>query len=112
MIWLDDPYYYLYFGSAPRPPSYFTLERDEPEVGRVIRFDSLSKVLSAGMRIGFLSAPQAITDAVLLHVRAAIDNLVFDYSVANAMFRCFPYTDHGFESASTDVHAGAVPAPP
>ena len=38
-------------------------------MGRVIRFDSLSKVLSAGMRIGFLSAPQAIVDAVLLHVR-------------------------------------------
>lgn len=65
---LDDPYYYLYFGSAPRPPSYFTLERDQPEVGRVIRFDSLSKVLSAGMRIGFLSAPQVVVDAVLLHV--------------------------------------------
>ncbi|KAM5532604.1 hypothetical protein V8D89_013730 [Ganoderma adspersum] len=67
LILEDDPYYYLYFGSAPRPPSYFTLERDQPEVGRVIRFDSLSKVLSAGMRIGFLSAPQAITNAVLLH---------------------------------------------
>ncbi|KAI1796868.1 PLP-dependent transferase [Ganoderma leucocontextum] len=67
LILEDDPYYYLYFGSALRPPSYFTLERDQPEVGRVIRFDSLSKVLSAGMRIGFLSAPQAIIDAVLLH---------------------------------------------
>ncbi|PIL35518.1 hypothetical protein GSI_02246 [Ganoderma sinense ZZ0214-1] len=67
LILEDDPYYYLYFGSAPRPPSYFTLERDQPEVGRVIRFDSLSKVLSAGMRIGFLSAPQVIVDAVCLH---------------------------------------------
>ena len=68
-IYIDDPYYYLYFGSAPRPPSYFTLERDQPEVGRVIRFDSLSKVLSSGMRIGFISAPQPIIDAVVLHVR-------------------------------------------
>ncbi|KAI9066219.1 PLP-dependent transferase [Trametes sanguinea] len=67
LILEDDPYYYLYFGDAPRPPSYFTLERDQPEVGRVIRFDSLSKVLSSGMRIGFLSAPNVITDAVVLH---------------------------------------------
>ncbi|KAI0649056.1 PLP-dependent transferase [Trametes meyenii] len=67
LILEDDPYYYLYFGDAPRPPSYFTLERDQPEVGRVIRFDSLSKVLSSGMRIGFLSAPQVIVDAVVLH---------------------------------------------
>ncbi|KAH9945140.1 PLP-dependent transferase [Epithele typhae] len=67
LIFEDDPYYYLYFGSAPRPPSYFALEVDQPEVGRVVRLDSLSKVLSAGMRIGFLSAPQVISDAVLLH---------------------------------------------
>ncbi|TFK92678.1 PLP-dependent transferase [Polyporus arcularius HHB13444] len=67
LILEDDPYYYLYFGDAPRPPSYFELERDQPEVGRVIRFDSLSKVLSSGMRIGFISAPQPIIDAVVLH---------------------------------------------
>ncbi|KAI8969505.1 PLP-dependent transferase [Trametes punicea] len=67
LILEDDPYYYLYFGDAPRPPSYFTLERDQPEVGRVVRFDSLSKVLSSGMRIGFISAPQVILDAVILH---------------------------------------------
>ena len=71
----DDPYYYLYFGDAPRPPSYFMLERDQPEVGRVIRFDSLSKVLSSGMRIGFLSAPQPILDAVILHVRHPVLSL-------------------------------------
>lgn len=34
-----------------------------------MRFDSLSKVLSSGMRIGFISAPQCIIDAVILHVR-------------------------------------------
>ncbi|KAI0749805.1 PLP-dependent transferase [Daedaleopsis nitida] len=67
LILEDDPYYYLYFGSAPRPPSYFALEREQPAVGRVIRFDSLSKVLSSGMRVGFLSAPQVIVDAVVMH---------------------------------------------
>lgn len=65
----DDPYYYLYYGKAARPPSYFTLERTElPEVGRVIRFDSTSKILSGGIRLGFISAPRAIVDAIDLHV--------------------------------------------
>lgn len=64
----DDPYYFLYYGKAARPPSYFNLELDEPEVGRVIRFDSLSKILSAGIRIGFTSGPEALVTAMNLHV--------------------------------------------
>ena len=43
--------------------------------GRVVRFDSLSKVLSSGMRIGFISAPQPIIDAVVLHVRPCQDSV-------------------------------------
>lgn len=66
---LDDPYYYLYYGDAPRPPSYFTLELEELEVGRVLRFDSFSKILSAGIRIGFVSGPEPLVLAMDLHVR-------------------------------------------
>lgn len=65
----DDPYYYLYYGKAERPPSYFSLELELGEVGRVLRFDSLSKVLSAGIRIGFSTGPKAILDVIDLHVR-------------------------------------------
>ena len=68
----DDPYFYLYYGDSPRYPSYFSLEREEPEVGRVLRFDSLSKVLSAGMRIGFVSGPIALLDAIDRHVSPLI----------------------------------------
>ncbi|KAJ4470463.1 PLP-dependent transferase [Lentinula aciculospora] len=70
----DDPYYYLYYGGAARPASYFALELTEPcgeeagetyaEVGRVLRFDSLSKVLSAGLRIGFATGPEEILNRV------------------------------------------------
>ena len=66
---LDDPYFYLYYGDAPRVPSYFALERKLSAVGRVLRFDSLSKILSSGMRIGFVSGPEAILDAMDVHVR-------------------------------------------
>jgi tryptophan aminotransferase len=65
----DDPYHYLYYGSTPRPPSYFALEKDQPAVGRVVRFDSLSKVLSSGLRLGFASGPALIIKAMNDHVR-------------------------------------------
>ncbi|KAL1949549.1 hypothetical protein VTO73DRAFT_8430 [Trametes versicolor] len=71
LILEDDPYYYLYFGSAPRPPSYFSLELEQPEVGRVIRFDSLSKILSSGIRIGFMCGPDALMTVVDMHTAVA-----------------------------------------
>ncbi|PPQ63942.1 hypothetical protein CVT24_009117 [Panaeolus cyanescens] len=64
LILEDDPYYYLYYGTAHRPPSYFHLELEEPEVGRVLRFDSLSKILSAGIRIGFATGPEVLLNAI------------------------------------------------
>jgi tryptophan aminotransferase len=68
----DDPYFYLYFGSAERSPSYFALEPIHTgTAGRVIRFDSMSKVLSAGLRLGFATGPAPIIDAIDLHVRSS-----------------------------------------
>ncbi|KAF8554447.1 PLP-dependent transferase [Imleria badia] len=71
LILEDDPYYYLYFGKDVRPPSYFKLELETPEVGRVVRFDSFSKILSAGMRMGFASGPNPIIDVMDLHTSFA-----------------------------------------
>ncbi|KAL9713954.1 hypothetical protein Ac2012v2_002260 [Leucoagaricus gongylophorus] len=68
----DDPYFYLYYGTASRAPSYFSLEATTlPETGRVVRFDSFSKILSAGMRIGFVSAPNAICDVIEKHTQTS-----------------------------------------
>ena len=64
----DDPYYFLYYGTRPRPPSYFTLELEQPEVGRVLRADSLSKIISSGIRIGFVSGPEPLVNAMDKHV--------------------------------------------
>lgn len=68
-IFQDDPCYFLYYGTRPRPTSYYALELVQPEVGRVIRFDSFSKVFSAGMRIDFISGPVPLLDAIDKHVR-------------------------------------------
>ncbi|KAJ7195605.1 TdiD protein [Mycena pura] len=74
LIMEDDPYFYLYFGpSDSRPVSFFSLERSDVAhpVGRVLRFDSLSKVLSAGMRIGFASGPEPLLRAIDAHTMSA-----------------------------------------
>ncbi|KAL2803100.1 pyridoxal phosphate-dependent transferase [Aspergillus granulosus] len=62
----DDAYYYLNYGDEKhRARSYLALEREVNEdSGRVVRFDSLSKIVSPGMRLGILTAPAAVVDKV------------------------------------------------
>lgn len=72
LILEDDPYYYLAFeglGQDPatrqRPHSYFSMEaQDGGPKGLVLRFDSFSKVLSGGMRLGYMTGHPAFVDAV------------------------------------------------
>jgi hypothetical protein len=66
---VDDPYFYLYFSDQPRPSSYFKLDGQGPYPrGRVLRFDSLSKVLSAGLRFGFATGPARLIERINVHV--------------------------------------------
>lgn len=72
----DDPYYFLSFEGLTadadavtrvRGKSYFQLEaesKEEGSVGRVVRFDSFSKILSAGLRLGFVTGPREVLDAI------------------------------------------------
>ncbi|KAH0832989.1 pyridoxal phosphate-dependent transferase [Lanmaoa asiatica] len=78
----DDPYYWLYYSDDERPPSYFQLELELPEVGRVLRFDSFSKIISAGMRFGWASGPKVLIDAI--NVQTGSSNLQAS-SVVQAM---------------------------
>ncbi|KAI9454402.1 PLP-dependent transferase [Lactarius psammicola] len=73
LILEDDPYYFMYFGTRPRIPSYFTLEAQtgDRSVGRVLRFDSFSKIISAGIRIGFVTGPTPLLDAIDKHTATA-----------------------------------------
>ncbi|QRV87153.1 aminotransferase class I and II protein [Ceratobasidium sp. AG-Ba] len=78
LILEDDPYFYLYFGSDERPPSYLSLENTlmknagvNKRQRRVLRFDSFSKVFSGGMRIGFLTGPPALLKPINSHTSAA-----------------------------------------
>ncbi|KAF7305471.1 Aminotran-1-2 domain-containing protein [Mycena chlorophos] len=62
----DDAYAFLYYGpEGKQARSYFALEPEiNGEEGRVVRFDSLSKVFSGGMRLGFMSAHPTLSAAV------------------------------------------------
>ncbi|KAF8635969.1 hypothetical protein AX15_000133 [Amanita polypyramis BW_CC] len=65
MIIEDDPFFHVYFGTKPRPASYLSLERSlGGEIGRVLRFDSFSKVLASGFRFGWVTGPTVLIDAI------------------------------------------------
>ena len=64
VIMEDDPYYFLHLGKS-QPKSFLSMDTD----GRVLRFDSLSKVLSSGMRIGFVSGAPEFINAIEMDVQ-------------------------------------------
>ncbi|SCV68386.1 BQ2448_507 [Microbotryum intermedium] len=52
LILEDDAYHYLTFDAANQPPSYFELEaQNGGQTGRVVRFDSMSKIISSGQSV-------------------------------------------------------------
>ncbi|KAI1796884.1 PLP-dependent transferase [Ganoderma leucocontextum] len=102
LILEDDPYYYLYFGKAARPRSYFSLERELPEVGRIIRFDSVSKILSSGIRIGFVCAPDAILNKIDMHTAvASLQTPGLTQTIAYALLNSWGYD--GFKAHTLAV---------
>ncbi|KAG0215624.1 pyridoxal phosphate-dependent transferase [Mortierella sp. GBAus27b] len=58
LILEDDPYYYLQYGD--KVPSYFSMDVD----GRVLRFDSMSKILSSGLRVGWATGPTELINVM------------------------------------------------
>lgn len=50
------------------PASFLSMDTEN----RVLRFDSLSKVLSAGLRIGFVTGPKQLIDRIELHVQSTV----------------------------------------
>ncbi|XP_077630451.1 kynurenine/alpha-aminoadipate aminotransferase, mitochondrial isoform X3 [Crocuta crocuta] len=62
----DDPYYFLQF-SKSWAPTFLSMDVD----GRVIRADSFSKVLSSGLRLGFITGPKPLIERVVFHTQVS-----------------------------------------
>ncbi|KAJ1526082.1 hypothetical protein ONE63_009247 [Megalurothrips usitatus] len=60
----DDAYFFLHFLET-NPVSLLSLDTD----GRVLRFDSFSKILSSGLRLGITTGPQPLLRQIELHVQ-------------------------------------------
>jgi len=60
-------YYFLTYDETP-VPSFLSMDTDS----RVIRFDSFSKILSAGIRLGFMTAPAAVATKVEQYLQMSI----------------------------------------
>ena len=64
LILEDDPYYFLQY-LPERPPSFLSMDTE----GRVLRFDSFSKVLSSGLRLGYVTGPSPLIERINLHMQ-------------------------------------------
>uniref|UniRef100_A0A8B9XHD3 Kynurenine/alpha-aminoadipate aminotransferase, mitochondrial n=1 Tax=Bos mutus grunniens TaxID=30521 RepID=A0A8B9XHD3_BOSMU len=62
----DDPYYFMQF-NKPWAPTFLSMDVD----GRVIRADSFSKVLSSGLRVGFITGPKPLIERIVLHIQVS-----------------------------------------
>lgn len=63
LILEDDPYYFLQFNES-RIPSFLSMDED----GRVLRFDSFSKIISSGLRVGYVTGPSPLVERIVLHL--------------------------------------------
>lgn len=52
--------------SDKRTPSFFSMDED----ARVLRFDSFSKILSSGLRMGMVTGPAPLVERINLHTQA------------------------------------------
>ncbi|XP_032682526.1 kynurenine/alpha-aminoadipate aminotransferase, mitochondrial-like isoform X2 [Odontomachus brunneus] len=62
----DDPYYFMHFDKE-ETRSFLSLDTE----GRVIRLDSFSKVISSGIRVGFMTAAAPLVASVEVHIQSS-----------------------------------------
>jgi kynurenine/2-aminoadipate aminotransferase len=102
----DNPYFHLQL-SEPWLPSLHSMDED----GRVLRFDSLSKVLSSGLRLGMVAGPKELVDRLVLHMQAtSLHTSGVSQALTARLFDHWATTHEGglcsaFEAHTRDIQA-------
>lgn len=105
LILEDDPYHWLQYGS--RTKSLFSMDVD----GRVLRFDSFSKLLSSGLRLGWATGPSPLIERLTLHTQASnLHSCGLSQGLVSALFDEWASRNGGdavvgFEARMADVTA-------
>ncbi|GJQ80247.1 hypothetical protein Trydic_g23819 [Trypoxylus dichotomus] len=87
LILEDDPYFFMHFLDE-LTPSFLSMDTE----GRVLRFDSFSKVLSSGMRIGWVTAAKPLVQALELHIQSAhLHSSTLSQAIANSLFQLWGF---------------------
>jgi len=74
----DDPYYYMNFDiiGQNRDVSYLKIDSEYCEkpgaLQRVLRFDSFSKIIAAGIRVGWCTGPKPLIERLELHTQSTL----------------------------------------
>jgi kynurenine/2-aminoadipate aminotransferase len=91
MVLEDDPYYFLH-PHRDTLPSLLSLDTD----GRVLRLDSVSKLVSSGLRIGFVTGPKPLIEQLQLHIQATnLHNSGISQMILSKILSTWK-TDNGF----------------
>ena len=78
----DDPYYFLQFEEPVE--SIFSLDWNSSSPSRrTIRSDSLSKVVSAGIRVGWITGPTEVISKVELHTQVCAETIFVTISICH-----------------------------
>lgn len=66
LILEDDAYCFMHF-LEENVPSFLSMDTE----GRVLRFDSFSKVLSSGLRLGWVTGPKPLVKIIEMHIQSS-----------------------------------------
>ena len=97
----DDPYFFLQF-EGERQESFLSLDKSESP--RVVRLDSFSKILSAGLRFGWITGPVDLIHRVLFHQQASFLHVPsLTQVLVSELFEI--WGDEGFETHLSNVQS-------
>lgn len=84
----DDPYYFIQFHEK-RMQSFLSMDTE----GIVMRYESFSKILSAGMRVGFVIGPKPLMRRLALHTQiSAIHASTIAQVMVQELFKSWGYS--------------------